>query len=132
MDGRPGPRPPRQAQAARSLWARLAVPRTPTAGEPTLVGPRIRWQASPHLVWTQYDDSDEWVVYNPASADIHLVTASARELWSLTAASPSSAEELTDALAGRLKRPVDDELIAATDDALSFMDKAGLVRPVSS
>jgi len=45
-----------------------------------------RWSAAPGLVWTQFDDSDEWVVFNPFSGDIHLLTPAAYELWRLTTA----------------------------------------------
>jgi hypothetical protein len=89
-----------------------------------------RWRVAANLLWTQFDDSDDWVVYDPASADIQQVTASARQLWVLASAPhPLSIAELADRLAAALGRGVDDELIAATKDTLAFMDRAGLVRP---
>ena len=49
----------------------------------------------------QYDDSDNWVVYNPASATVHLLTPSARLLWELLAGARTHAiEDLALVLAG--------------------------------
>ena len=70
-------------------------------------------------------------MYRPASADIHLLTASAYQLWRLVSTGPpSSLEELAANLAVELGRSPDNELATATRDALAFMDHAGLVRPV--
>jgi PqqD family protein of HPr-rel-A system len=88
--------------------------------------------AAPDLVWTSYEDSDEWVVYDPFSADIHLLTASARVLWTLVADGQlHSIEDLVTALAAALHRAADAELARFTRDTLSSMDRAGLVRPNS-
>jgi PqqD family protein of HPr-rel-A system len=87
-----------------------------------------RWFASPGLVWTHFDDSDEWVVFNPFSGDIHLLSASAYALWRLTnAGPPRSSAELIDALADDLEHPAGQEFIAAARETLAFMDRSGLV-----
>ena len=92
--------------------------------------PTARWRAVSDLVWTHYDDSDDWVVYIPASSDIHLLTASANELWTLVSTHPaSSSDELAVSLAKQLGRPLDAELRSVTDDALTSLDRAGLIRP---
>ena len=92
-----------------------------------------RWQAVTDLVWTHYDDGDEWVVYNPASADIHLLTASAYRLWALISSElPLLSDDLVSRLAAELGRVADNELATATREALAFMDRAGLIRPVWS
>jgi len=92
-----------------------------------------RWMAAPDLIWTRYDDGDEWVVYDPFSADVHLLTASARLLWTLVSDRQAhTIEDLAVALAMALERPPDDELTKITFDTLSAMDRAGLVRPISS
>lgn len=91
-----------------------------------------RWSAAPDLIWTNYPDSDEWVVYNPASADLHLLTASARSLWTLVADGRDTLDALAAALAASLGRPLDAEVADATRDAIASMDRAGLVRPASS
>jgi len=97
-----------------------------------LAHPMARWRAAPDLIWTHYDDGDDWVVYVPASADMHLLTASAYRLWTLISASQSpTSNELAATLAAELSRPLNDELMTATLEALAFMDRAGLVRPVS-
>jgi PqqD family protein of HPr-rel-A system len=95
-------------------------------------GERSRWTAAPDLVWTRYDDSDEWVVYDPLSADVHLLTASARLLWTIASdGQPHSVDDLVGAVAAALSRPPDDELTRFTNEALDSMDRAGLVRPAS-
>jgi PqqD family protein of HPr-rel-A system len=90
------------------------------------------WQAAEGLVWTLYDDSTDRVVFHPQSGDVHLVSSSAHLLWSLIAdhSAPTLAQ-LTELLAAALARPVDDELAAATRETVAFMDRTGLVRPVS-
>jgi PqqD family protein of HPr-rel-A system len=89
----------------------------------------IRWCATADLLWTHYDDGDDWVVYVPASAAVHHLTASARHLWTLVSdGPPSSSQELTARLATDLGRPLDNELALVTRDTLAFMDQAGLLR----
>jgi PqqD family protein of HPr-rel-A system len=88
------------------------------------------WQTSTNLIWTHYDDSDRWVVYNPASSNIHLLTSAARELWALVEREPAASDDLTVRLAAVLGRPLDAELVTVTRDTLAFMDRAGLIRPV--
>ena len=90
-----------------------------------------RWKASNDLIWTHYDDGDEWVVYDPASGDVHLLTSSARVLWSLISKkSPRSAEDLAGALACELARSPDEQLKSMIQETLSAMDRAGLIRPI--
>ena len=92
-----------------------------------------RWRAAADLYWTSYDDGDDWVVYVPASADIHHLTASAYRLWAMISAGPvASSGELAAKLASALELPLDSELIAATHDTLSFFDQAGLVQEAGS
>jgi PqqD family protein of HPr-rel-A system len=89
-----------------------------------------RWSASPGLVWTHFDDSDEWVVFNPFSGDIHLLSASAYALWQLTASEPPrSSAELIAALAADHEHPAGHEFTTAARETLAFMDRAGLVSP---
>jgi PqqD family protein of HPr-rel-A system len=92
-----------------------------------------RWQPADHLIWTHYDDGDEWVVYDPASGDVHLLTGSARNLWILiTDGQPHSIEDLVATVAAQLRQPPDEQLMAVTQETLSSMDRAGLVRPIAS
>jgi PqqD family protein of HPr-rel-A system len=92
-----------------------------------------QWQAAAPLIWICYDDSDDWVVYNPLSADVHLLTASAYRLWKLASdGQPHSVEELASALAVEMGWRPDDELTKIARDTLTFLDHAGLVRSVSS
>jgi PqqD family protein of HPr-rel-A system len=88
---------------------------------------------SPDLVWTQFDDSDEWVVYQKASADIHLLTASAHRLWTLAGDGlEHSVEELASALGHTQSGSDQQEVIAATRETLAFMDDAGLLLPLTA
>jgi PqqD family protein of HPr-rel-A system len=87
------------------------------------------WRAEPTLVWTRFDDSNEWVVFHPASGHVHSLSAAAHGLWALAAASPRTTRELCTALAAELDRPVDAELEQATRETVAFMDRAGLLRP---
>lgn len=91
-----------------------------------------RWGASGHLVWTHYDDSEDWVVFHPQSGDVHLLTASAHLLWNLILDERAcTLPELVAALAAASGRPPDDDLAAATRETLAFMDRAGLVQPIA-
>jgi PqqD family protein of HPr-rel-A system len=91
-----------------------------------------RFDPAADLVWTRYHDSDDWVVFHPQSGDVYLVTSAAHILWTLIADGPASTlHQLITALATALDRASDDELAAVTRDTLAFMDRAGLVRPIS-
>jgi PqqD family protein of HPr-rel-A system len=88
-----------------------------------------RWRAATGLLWTRYDDSDEWLVYNPASADIHLLSDAAHRLWALTSGeAPLTADELIVALFDDSESPPAKDFVTATQESLAFMDRAGLVR----
>jgi PqqD family protein of HPr-rel-A system len=91
-----------------------------------------RWCSAPNLVWTHYDDSEDWVVFHPQSGDVCLMTSSAHTLWKLIADGQSlTLNQLISALAAALERAPDEELTAVTRDTLAYMDRAGLVRPIS-
>ena len=90
-----------------------------------------QWGPAADLVWTHYDDSEEWVVFHPQSGDVFLVTSSAHTLWTLIAdGRPRALSQLIPALATALERAPDEELAAVTRDTLAFMDRVGLVRPI--
>jgi PqqD family protein of HPr-rel-A system len=91
-----------------------------------------RWRPATDLVWTHYQDSQDWVVFHPQSGDVYLVTSAAHILWTLIAdGRASTPPQLVSALAAVLERAPDEELAAVTRDTLAFMDRAGLVRPIS-
>ena len=97
-----------------------------------VVGQQQRWGPAADLVWTHYDDSEDWVVFHPQSGDVHLLTASAHLLWNLIFEGRArTSPEMVAALAAALGRQPDEELTAATRETLAFMDRAGLVRPIS-
>jgi PqqD family protein of HPr-rel-A system len=95
------------------------------------MAPNVRWRAASDLVWTHYEDADDWAVYSPASGDIHLLTPSARRLVLLAAAAAHTLTiaELGAQLATELERPLDDELLGIIRDALTALDQAGVMRP---
>lgn len=100
---------------------------------PCVMSEPSQWMAAPDLVWTSYDDSDEWVVYDPFSADVHLLTSSARLLWTVVAdGQPHSIEDLVRTLAAALGRAPDDELTGFTRETLASMDRTGLIRPIAA
>ena len=87
---------------------------------------------APDLVWTHYNDSEDWVVFHPQSGDVSLMTSSAHALWRLIAdGQPSTATQLVVALAAALGRAPDEEFASVTKDTLAFMDRTGLIRPIS-
>jgi len=89
-----------------------------------------RWSAAAGLVWTQFDDSDDWVVFNPLSGDIHLLSAPAYGLWKLTTSSPPrSSADLIDALAADTGHIADGDFLSSAQETLAFMDRAGLIAP---
>ena len=89
-----------------------------------------RWSATAGLVWTQFDDSNDWVVFNPFSGDIHLLSASAYRLWKLTASSPPrSSAELIETLAADTGHAADGDFLSSARETLAFMDRAGLIAP---
>ena len=91
-----------------------------------------RWRPAADLLWTHYDDSEDWVVFHPQSGDVYLVTSAAHTLWAIIADGPAATlKQLIPTLAAALNRAPDDQLAAVTRDTLAFMDRAGLVRPIS-
>ena len=91
-----------------------------------------RWHTAPDLVWTHYADSEDWVVFHPQSGDVSLVTSSAHILWKLIADSQAQTlTQLIPALAAALERAPDEELATVMRDTLAFMDRTGLIRPIS-
>ena len=81
-----------------------------------------------NVVWRQFDDSDNWVVHIPESAQVHLFTAAAYRLWSLIPedASIISTADLSTRLAAELQLDADESLIRHIDATLGVMDQAGL------
>jgi PqqD family protein of HPr-rel-A system len=92
--------------------------------------PAAQWVAAPSLIWETYPDSDDWVVYNPASADIHLLTPFARRLLQLADQTPCALESLVQLLADDLALSVDSELHSAVESATESLDSAGLLSRV--
>jgi PqqD family protein of HPr-rel-A system len=91
----------------------------------------FRWSATPGLVWSQFDDSDDWIVFNPFSGDIHLLSASAYALWQLTTSSPPrSSSALIEALAADAGYTADGDFLVSANETLAFMDRAGLIAPI--
>ena len=92
-----------------------------------------RWHSAPDLLWTHYDDSDDWIVFNPRSGDVHLLTASAHLLWQLVEQDPRlPTDHLIAALASTLDRSIDEEFATAVREAIDFMDRVGLIAPVAA
>lgn len=106
-------------------------PRTAQAQEVTPARAIARWRAADGLAWKKYDDSDEWIVFNPASGDIHLLSDSAHRLWILTGGDrPLTTEELIASLLSESGALGTDEFLVAARESIESMDRAGLVRLV--
>jgi|SRR4029453_11568554 len=91
------------------------------------------WLRVDNVVWTKFDDSDDWVVFSPISAEVQLVNDAAYRLWSVASLDePRSTQNLMSLLAAEVSRPLDDELRAATSATLAFMDEAGILRLTSA
>lgn len=86
-----------------------------------------QWRPRTSVTWLQFDDSPDWVVYNPDSAAIHLVSDSVHRLWQLIGERPAEAAGFAAAF-GALDDP---RALEAVDAALDFMDRAGLIEPVA-
>ena len=79
------------------------------------------------MVWTQFEDSSDWVAFNPWSSHVHLINAPAHRLWQLVAdGKPRTLQALALAL-----MPEGESLTEAalefTNDTLTFMDQEGLL-----
>ena len=92
--------------------------------------PATQWVAASGLIWTSYADSDDWVVYNPASADIHLLTPFAQRLLHVADGVPRTVDDLLHLLALDLGIPADGELEEAVATAVTSLDRAGLLSRV--
>ena len=87
-----------------------------------------RWKA-PVLVWARFEDSSEWVVFNPQSTELHLINDVAHRLWALASEGRAQTiEDLAAALAAE-DAPVSSEALRFTRDMLVFMDDTGLLQP---
>jgi PqqD family protein of HPr-rel-A system len=92
---------------------------------------RSGWQPQDGLLWIQYEDGSDWVVYNPLSSEVHLVNDSARRLWELLSdGRPRSIPELLASIRSLDTDPEDAAAIGLTRDTLEFMDEVGLIRPI--
>jgi PqqD family protein of HPr-rel-A system len=90
----------------------------------------IRWTAAAGLVWQHWADSDEWVVFHPASGDVHLLSAAAAALLHGLEEKPADLATLVETLdlpGTALERPSLHALLAET---LAAFDRAGLVEPL--
>jgi len=91
-----------------------------------------RRRPSDNIIWIRYDDSDNWVVHSPASAQLHLLTASAHLLWTLVPEhTASSTADLIARLSSAIDRPADASFAQTTAETLAFFDRVGLIEPVT-
>jgi len=84
------------------------------------------------VVWRQFDDSDNWVVHIPESAQVHLFTGAAHRLWSLIPEDASiSVADLSTRLSAELHLDDEGTLIRHIETTLAVMDQAGLIESVA-
>ena len=92
-----------------------------------------RRKAAVQVTWVRYEDSDNWVVYSPAAADVHLLTDSAHRLWELLPEYQSiPTTDLASRLASLLSRQPDEVLAESVEQTLAFFDSIGIAEPVIS
>lgn len=90
------------------------------------------WRVAPGLIWKQFSDSDNWVVYHPGSGDVHLMSPSARDLWALIESGQArTVPDLFAALRSRSDEP-DERLAQSIRSVLRTMDDAGLIDPADA
>jgi PqqD family protein of HPr-rel-A system len=95
--------------------------------DPATVGTVV---ASRDLLWRQWDD--DYVVYNGASGDTHVLNVVAGEALRSLEASPADARELAGRVATSLALTLNDELVARMGLLIGEFENLGLVEPVRS
>jgi PqqD family protein of HPr-rel-A system len=86
------------------------------------------WQlADPDLVVRRWPDELECVVFSPLSGEVHLLNLPALSLLESLGDRPRSAEQLAEVLARASSDG--DEWLAGLMDALTTLDRAGLIEP---
>jgi PqqD family protein of HPr-rel-A system len=81
------------------------------------------------LVVRQWPGETECVAFSPLSGDVHLLSQPARRLLQYVAAEPQSFDALVRQLAQDAGRAQDEGWVAAVEDALTALDRAGLIEP---
>jgi PqqD family protein of HPr-rel-A system len=88
------------------------------------------WQVvDPELVVRAWPDESECVAFSPLSGDVHLLSQPARRLLRYVASGPLSFDALVDQLARDAGRTQDEGWVTAVEDALTALDRAGLIEP---
>src|SRR5262249_9723902 len=88
------------------------------------------WKASPEaqLLWRQWDG--EYVVYNPASGDTHLLNPVAAAALQCLEQSPTSLAQLTEWVASELDLESEPELRQHLEKLLTQFEELGLIEVV--
>ncbi|MFQ5466610.1 MAG: HPr-rel-A system PqqD family peptide chaperone [Kiloniellaceae bacterium] len=79
------------------------------------------------LSWRQWDG--DYVVFNPASGDTHVLDIATGEVLMRLAAGPASIEEIAECLAAFLQVDKDSDLAEAARDMVQKLDELGLIEP---
>ena len=88
----------------------------------------LSWKA-PSIAWAQFEDSTDWVAFNPFSSAVHLINEPAHRLWLLAAdGQPRTLEQFARAVAAP-GEPITDSAVDLTRETLTFMDDEGLLQP---
>lgn len=81
------------------------------------------------LSWRQWDG--DYVVFNPASGDTHVLDIATGEVLMRLAAGPASIEEIADRLAAFLDVDKDSGLAEAATEMVRKLDELGLIEPAT-
>jgi PqqD family protein of HPr-rel-A system len=91
---------------------------------------RFRWRAAdPLRVTRHWAGEAECVVYSPRSGDVHLLNPAAAALLEAISDHALNADELIERLAAAAGRAPDEEFTRAVEDALTILDREGLIEP---
>lgn len=92
----------------------------------------MQWRAESHGRFLRRFWDDEWVVFDTASGDTHLLNLIAGESLGLLEQEALSAHGLAERLFVLLEIPVDQEFTATAAKLLSDFHELGLIEPVDT
>lgn len=90
----------------------------------------LEWHlADRQLMVRRWNDEAECVVFSPLSGEVHLLNLEGLALLDTLAGNAMSAREVAERLVAPSGRPLTDDWSAALGDALTTLDRAGLIEP---
>lgn len=81
------------------------------------------------LIWKRWDEG-EYVIFNPASGDTHLLNSVSADVLTCLGQAPADAEALARRVASGLGIEADDAFMLAIEGLLAELDELGLVEAI--